>query len=80
MFHFYSTYATEYWYAPAEYFCGKHGQPPQLKDMMFHGRFAKPSLDFLCKHDALLHLEIEQGHFNLDYDETRDPDEVTANE
>lgn len=32
--------------------------------MMFRASFGKPSLTFLCNHDAILTLVVEEGHYN----------------
>ena len=36
-------------------------------DFAFYATFAKPQLKFICNHDAVLFLEIDEGHANLDY-------------
>ena len=35
--------------------------------MWFHARFKALTLDFLCNHEALVHVNIEEGHFNLEH-------------
>ncbi|PCH33793.1 hypothetical protein WOLCODRAFT_112517, partial [Wolfiporia cocos MD-104 SS10] len=37
---------------------------------MFHVKFDKPSLEFVCDHDAILHINIREGHFYLDHNKT----------
>ncbi len=61
--------STEYSFALAEYYYGKHrhGNQADAADMMFHARFGKPTLKFLCNHDAMLELVLEEGHYNIDY-------------
>ncbi|KAI0700948.1 hypothetical protein BC835DRAFT_323570 [Cytidiella melzeri] len=58
-----------YAFALARYFYGKHrpGSQPSLQDLMFHASFGKPSLQFICNHEALLHLSIIDGHYNTDF-------------
>lgn len=35
--------------------------------MLFHASFGKPSIDFICNHDAILRLNISEGHYNTDF-------------
>lgn len=58
-----------YSYALAEYYFGKHRPAAQacVADMWFHATFKSPALRFLCDHEALVTLSIEEGHFNVDY-------------
>lgn len=44
--------------------------------MWFHARFKAPTLDFLCNHEALVHVNIEEGHLNLEH--VRASDETAA--
>lgn len=59
-----------YSFALAEWYFGKHrsGGQASAQDMMFHARFEAPRLDFLCNHEALFKINIEEGHFNQDSD------------
>ncbi|CCM02877.1 uncharacterized protein FIBRA_04991 [Fibroporia radiculosa] len=34
---------------------------------MFQANFGKPRLEFICNHDAVLHLTITKGYYRLDY-------------
>jgi hypothetical protein len=34
--------------------------------MMFHAKFRRPSLRFVCNHDALIDIFIDNGHYNSD--------------
>ena len=53
----------------AEYFFGKHrpGSGAAIQDLMFHAKFGKPSLEFVCSHEALLHIVIKGGHYNTEF-------------
>lgn len=39
---------------------------------MFYARFNVPQLDFVCNHEALLELAVDEGHYNLDYAKASD--------
>ncbi|EKM54057.1 uncharacterized protein PHACADRAFT_145658 [Phanerochaete carnosa HHB-10118-sp] len=58
-----------YSFALSEFYYGKHrqGSSASLDDMMFHAVFSSPKLRFICNHEALFRIEVEEGHFNLDY-------------
>ncbi|OBZ69011.1 hypothetical protein A0H81_11374 [Grifola frondosa] len=43
-------------YALAQFFS------PNTSSPLFHASFAKPTVDFICNHDAILHLEIKEGY------------------
>lgn len=34
---------------------------------MFKATFDKPSVEFICNHDAVLRLKIHKGFYRLDY-------------
>ena len=52
----------------AEYGYGRQRQRPgSTQDFMFHAIFGKPSLQFLCNHEVLLRLVIEEGHYSTDF-------------
>lgn len=36
-------------------------------DFAFYATFAKPEIKFVCNHDAVLFLKINEGHANLEY-------------
>lgn len=35
--------------------------------MMFYASFGKPSLEFICNHDAVIRLKLNEGHYNADF-------------
>lgn len=39
---------------------------PSETDSLFHACFKAPELRFVCDHDVLLHLTVENGHVALD--------------
>ncbi|EKM54016.1 uncharacterized protein PHACADRAFT_29289 [Phanerochaete carnosa HHB-10118-sp] len=55
--------------ALAKYHYGKHRSQSEAteQDMWFHASFMAPTLDFLCNHEVVLHLRIQEGHLNLDH-------------
>ena len=60
---------SEYSFALAEFYFGKHrgrGQAAKT-DMLFYASFGKPSIDFICNHDAILRVNLAEGHYNTDY-------------
>ncbi|KAJ3554928.1 hypothetical protein NM688_g2854 [Phlebia brevispora] len=59
----------KYSFALAEFYFGRHRGRGQASksDMLFHASFGKPSVDFICNHDAILRLNLTEGHFNTDY-------------
>lgn len=60
----------EYSHALAEFSFGKirfKDQNPSGFDTMFHARFDKPRLEFICSHDAVLRMKIREGHYHLDH-------------
>ena len=63
-----------YSFALAEWHFGRHRAEGRssVEDMMFHARFEAPRLDFLCNHEALLKINIDEGHYNLDYTNASD--------
>ncbi|KAF8884778.1 hypothetical protein BD779DRAFT_1535264 [Infundibulicybe gibba] len=50
-------------FALAEFYVGAKRRS-NLKDMMFNAIFDKPTLEFICNHEAILYLRIKEGHFN----------------
>ena len=56
-----------YSFALAEYYYGKHRNTPAATDMMFHASFGKPYIEFICNHDAILHLSLKNGHYNTEF-------------
>ncbi|KDQ50328.1 hypothetical protein JAAARDRAFT_200103 [Jaapia argillacea MUCL 33604] len=38
-----------------------------MEDTVFHAVFGKPRLEFVCNHEAVLHLKIKEGHLNFDH-------------
>lgn len=36
-------------------------------DLLFFATFAKPELKFICNHEAVLCVTVENGHLNLQY-------------
>ncbi|EKM54028.1 uncharacterized protein PHACADRAFT_257609 [Phanerochaete carnosa HHB-10118-sp] len=58
-----------YSFALAEYYYGKHrsGAQAAVDDMWFHAKFQAPTLDFLCNHEALVQINIDEGHFNSEH-------------
>ena len=65
----YDAWSTEYSFALAEFYYGKHrgrGQAAKA-DMLFHASFGRPSIDFVCNHDLVLRLSLAEGHYNTDY-------------
>ena len=42
---------------------GVTSQVPSETNALFHARFKAPTLEFICDHDVLLHLTIEEGYF-----------------
>ncbi|THG96118.1 hypothetical protein EW026_g5654 [Hermanssonia centrifuga] len=34
---------------------------------MFYASFGKPSLEFICNHDAVIRLKLNEGHYNADF-------------
>ncbi|KAI0916987.1 hypothetical protein AcW1_007702 [Taiwanofungus camphoratus] len=60
----------KYSHALAEFSFGKirfKDQNPSGFDTMFHARFDKPRLEFICSHDAVLRMKIREGHYHLDH-------------
>lgn len=53
----------------AEYYYGKHRAKGHATkaDMMFHASFGKPRIEFICNHDALIHLTLKEGHYNTEF-------------
>ncbi|EIN09933.1 hypothetical protein PUNSTDRAFT_133706 [Punctularia strigosozonata HHB-11173 SS5] len=51
------------WYLPAPSVKG----PVSKRDLLFAASFAEPTLDFVCNHEAILHLKIQTGHMNMAY-------------
>ena len=43
------------------------------KDFLFYALFAKPELKFICNHEAVLILTVQEGHVNLDYNKSTIP-------
>lgn len=50
----------EYHYLPKKAQKGLHNE-----ELFFFAKFAAPKLEFICNHEAVLHLTIESGHLNL---------------
>ncbi|TCD65183.1 hypothetical protein EIP91_003005 [Steccherinum ochraceum] len=59
----------KYSFALAEYYFGKHRAKGHASkaDMMFHASFGRPRIEFICNHDAAIHLSLQEGHFNTDF-------------
>ncbi|KAF7366826.1 hypothetical protein MSAN_00940900 [Mycena sanguinolenta] len=38
-----------------------------VDDLFFHGSFGEPSLEFICNHEAVLHLTLQNYHFDKVY-------------
>ncbi|KAH9891709.1 hypothetical protein C8Q73DRAFT_782384 [Cubamyces lactineus] len=56
----------KHFYALAEFAVLRPGvtsQVPSASNALFHARFKAPTLEFICDHDVLLHLTIDEGHF-----------------
>lgn len=53
----------------AEYYYGKHraGGQASKADMMFYASFDRPRIEFICNHDAIIHLTLKEGHYNTDF-------------
>ena len=43
------------------------------KDFLFYASFGKPELKFICNHEAVLFLTVQEGHVNLDYNNSNIP-------
>ncbi|OCH90224.1 hypothetical protein OBBRIDRAFT_731201 [Obba rivulosa] len=57
-----------YSYALAQFDYGKfRGKFIEHDEMMFHAKFDKPQLDFICNHDVILRLKITEGHYYEDH-------------
>ena len=52
----------------AEYYHGfSHNKKnPSKEDMSFYASFGTPRLEFICNHNAVLYLDLKEGHFNHD--------------
>ncbi|THH28534.1 hypothetical protein EUX98_g5660 [Antrodiella citrinella] len=59
----------KYSFSLAEYYYGKHRAKGQASkaDMMFYASFDKPRIEFICNHDAIIHLTLKEGHYNTDF-------------
>ncbi|TCD64013.1 hypothetical protein EIP91_004681 [Steccherinum ochraceum] len=70
----------KYSFALAEYWFGKYrGKGSVSKaDMMFRASFSKPRIEFICNHDAIIHLSLNEGHYNSETSRVVDS-RVTAN-
>ncbi|KAH8114471.1 hypothetical protein DFH11DRAFT_220480 [Phellopilus nigrolimitatus] len=46
---------------------GKHSryQPSRL-DLPFFAKFGRPRIEFVCNHEVILFLDLQEGHYNLD--------------
>ncbi|KAI0700946.1 hypothetical protein BC835DRAFT_322712 [Cytidiella melzeri] len=57
-----------YTFALYTYHAGQRrtGAQDSLQNYMFHAIFAKPSIHFICNHEAVLTLQIEEGHYKPD--------------
>ncbi|KAK7694300.1 hypothetical protein QCA50_001482 [Cerrena zonata] len=42
-------------------------------DFLFYAMFGKPELKFICNHEAVLFLTVQEGHANLDYNKSTIP-------
>ncbi len=40
--------------------------------MMFYASFGSPSLVFVCDHEVILRLVIEEGHYNTNFAKASD--------
>ena len=58
-----------YSFALAEYYYGRHrsGAQASAQDMMFQASFKAPKVNFLCNHEAIVEINIDEGHYNVDY-------------
>lgn len=47
---------------------GKHARSqPSRHDLSFFAKFAKPHLEFVCNHEVILFINIQEGHYSLDW-------------
>ena len=44
-----------------------------IDELFFFAEFAAPKLEFICNHEAVLHLKIESGHLNLAHKDAGKP-------
>lgn len=49
-----------------KYYHGQQRPQGSLNDLSFYATFDKPSLDFVCNHEALLTLSIVKGHYHAE--------------
>ncbi|TFY80143.1 hypothetical protein EWM64_g3867 [Hericium alpestre] len=65
----------EYGFALSEFYYRKAGNYQCSKDdMTFWASFGCPRLEFVCNHEAILYLEVKEGHLYLDNDKGAHPD------
>lgn len=57
----------EYGTALSEFYFGKHNRfHPSKDDYSFYASFGCPRVEFVCNHEAILYLELRNGHYNVD--------------
>ncbi|TFK50290.1 hypothetical protein OE88DRAFT_1749327 [Heliocybe sulcata] len=44
-----------------------------VEDMLFAAEFGRPILEFICNHEAIIHLRLRRGHMNLDFAKASHP-------
>jgi hypothetical protein len=60
--------AHKYAFALAEFHYGAHRpHTPAIEDLHFYASFGQPSLEFICNHEAVLHLKLKSGHLGSEY-------------
>lgn len=58
----YGTCLYEY-YGPGKHACSQLSR----HDLSFYAKFAKPELDFVCNHEVILFINIQEGHYSHDW-------------
>ncbi|TFK51257.1 hypothetical protein OE88DRAFT_1629687 [Heliocybe sulcata] len=58
----------EWFYAPRH-----KSSVAAVEDMLFAAEFDRPNLEFICNHEAVIHLRIHRGHMNLDFAKANHP-------
>lgn len=51
----------------------RSSQSPSLDELFFFATFHEPKLEFVCNHEAILHLKIESGRLNVAYKDALKP-------
>lgn len=67
------TRCSGYTHALAQFYFGKYRSKNVVNpktDAMFFASFGVPRLDFICNHDAILRIKINEGHYHLDHTKT----------